>query len=68
VSYKKNTNVPEKKKQSNNIISKNTLQMSTMKLDDLSKKQPKRLLAKVFTKRKIHGYDSLSFLVVVSFC
>jgi len=39
-----------------------------MKLDDLSKKQPKRLLAKVFTKREIHGYDALSFLVVVSFC
>ena len=52
VSYKKNTNVPEKRKESNNIISKNVLQMSTIKLDDLLKKQPKRLLAKVFTKTK----------------
>jgi len=35
-----------------NIISKNVLQMSTIKLDELSKKQPKRLLAKIFTKTK----------------
>ena len=37
MSYKKNTNVPEKRKESNNIISKNVLQMSTIKLDDLLK-------------------------------